>query len=101
MPAFGFGRRLCSARHFVDSVLFIVVSCVLVIFNVRPPKDGHGIEVPVGSETLALSRGNGRKRWPGFPADALPSCSRSLAFKFTIPGDSRARELITSANLAA
>jgi hypothetical protein len=45
--AFGFGRRLCPARHFVDSSLFIAVSCILAVFDVSPPKDEHGNELPV------------------------------------------------------
>ena len=45
--AFGFGRRLCPARHFVDSSLFIAISCVLAVFSVGPAKDERGKEIPV------------------------------------------------------
>jgi len=45
--AFGFGRRLCPARHFVDSSLFLSVSCILAVFRVGPPKDELGNEIPV------------------------------------------------------
>ena len=45
--AFGFGRRLCPARHFVDSTLFISISCILATFDVGTPKDGHGNELPI------------------------------------------------------
>ena len=45
--AFGFGRRLCPARHYVDSTLFIAVSCILAVFDVGPPKDELGNELPV------------------------------------------------------
>jgi Cytochrome P450 len=45
--AFGFGRRVCPARHFVDSSLFFSVSCVLAVFHVGPPKDELGNEIPV------------------------------------------------------
>ena len=44
---FGFGRRLCPARHFVDSTLFISISCILAAFDVSPAKDEHGNELPV------------------------------------------------------
>lgn len=44
---FGFGRRLCPARHFVDSTLFIAIACILAAFDVSPAKDEHGNELPV------------------------------------------------------
>ncbi|KAH9067512.1 hypothetical protein EDB87DRAFT_1548305, partial [Lactarius vividus] len=44
---FGFDRRLCPTRHFVDSTLLIEVSCVLAVFDVSPPKDEHKKELPV------------------------------------------------------
>jgi hypothetical protein len=55
--AFGFGRRPCPARHFVDSSLFIPFSCVLPVFRVGPPKDELGNEIPV---TLKDSGTNSR-----------------------------------------
>jgi cytochrome P450 len=45
--AFGFGRRVCPGRHFVDSSLFIATSCILSVFQVGPPKDELGQEIPV------------------------------------------------------
>jgi Cytochrome P450 len=47
--AFGFGRRLCPARDsdFVDSSLFIVVSCILAVFDISPSKGEHGNEIAV------------------------------------------------------
>jgi hypothetical protein len=104
--AFGFGRRLCPARHFVDSSLFIAVSCILAVFDVSPPKDEHGNELPVELRDSGTNSRYGRKGWLvlacGFPADAHLPCSRPLGFKCTIaPRDSRARELIIAANMAA
>jgi cytochrome P450 len=55
--AFGFGRRLCPARHFVDSSLFIAFSCILSVFHIGPPKDEHGNEIPI---TLKDSGANSR-----------------------------------------
>jgi len=81
--AFGFGRRLCPARHFVDSSLFIAVSCILAVFDVGPPKDEYGNELPVELR------------------DSGTNSSRPLGFRCTIvPRDSRARELIIAANMA-
>jgi cytochrome P450 len=45
--AFGFGRRVCPGRHFVDSSLFISASCILSVFQVGPPKDELGQEIPI------------------------------------------------------
>jgi len=81
--AFGFGRRLCPARHFVDSSLFIAFSCIVSVFHVGPPKDEHGNEIPI---TLKDSGANS---------------SRPLGFRCTIvPRDDRAKELIIAANMA-
>ncbi|KAH9952447.1 cytochrome P450 [Russula dissimulans] len=69
--AFGFGRRLCPARHFVDSSLFIALSCILAVFCVGPPKDELGNEIP-----------------------------RPVGFRCSIlPRDERAKELIITANM--
>jgi len=40
---FGYGRRICPGRHFVDTTLFIVVASLFSVFNVergRDSKDG-------------------------------------------------------------
>jgi hypothetical protein len=45
--AFGAGRRICPARHFVDATLFLVTASVLAVFNVTRAKDQNGQEIPV------------------------------------------------------
>ncbi|KAH9994294.1 cytochrome P450 [Russula vinacea] len=81
--AFGFGRRVCPARHFVDSSLFISVSCILCVFHVGPPKDELGHDIPVAFK------------------DSGTNSSRPLGFKCTIvPRDDRSKELIVAANMA-
>jgi cytochrome P450 len=45
--AFGFGKRICPGRHFVDDTIFIVASSVLSVFNVTKAKDENGHEIPV------------------------------------------------------
>jgi len=37
--AFGFGKRICPGRHFVDDTLFIVVASLLSVFNIEKGKD--------------------------------------------------------------
>jgi len=35
---FGFGKRICPGRHFVDATLFIVVASMLSVFNIKKAK---------------------------------------------------------------
>jgi len=44
--AFGFGKRICPARHFVDDTLFIVVASLLSVFNITRGKDSASNEYP-------------------------------------------------------
>jgi hypothetical protein len=44
---FGIGKRICPGRHLVDSIIFIVTSSILSIFNVTKAKDENGNEIPV------------------------------------------------------
>jgi hypothetical protein len=32
---FGFGKRICPGRHFVDTMLFISVASLLSVFNIE------------------------------------------------------------------
>jgi cytochrome P450 len=52
--AFGAGKRICPARHFVDATVFIVASSVLSVFSVTKAKDENGHEIPV-KDVMALS----------------------------------------------
>ncbi|KAI0267865.1 cytochrome P450 [Gloeopeniophorella convolvens] len=77
--AFGFGRRVCPGRHFVDSALFIVFASVLATFDIMKAKDAESREIFV---ELAYT-------------NAI--VSHPLPFKCSItPRDSQARELIIS-----
>ena len=40
--AFGFGRRVCPGRHFVDASFFIVVASILSVFNIEKDKGSDG-----------------------------------------------------------
>jgi cytochrome P450 len=54
--AFGAGKRICPARHFVDAIVFIVASSVLSVFSVTNAKDENGYEIPVNlKDAMALS----------------------------------------------
>jgi hypothetical protein len=37
---FGFGKRICPGRHFVDATLFIFIASLLSAFNIEKGKDG-------------------------------------------------------------
>ena len=50
---FGFGKRICPGRHFVDATIFMVVSSVLSVFNVTKAKDENGHEIPVKAAVTA------------------------------------------------
>ncbi|KAH9016880.1 cytochrome P450 [Lactarius hengduanensis] len=50
--AFGVGRRICPARHFVNVTLFIVTASVLSVFNVTKAKDKNGDDIPVAAPPL-------------------------------------------------
>ena len=34
VSAFGYGKRVCPGRHFVDATLFITVASLLSVFNI-------------------------------------------------------------------
>jgi hypothetical protein len=53
--SFGFGRRICPGRHLADATMFIAISSLLSVFNIkkgnsvngRPdmyPYTGHGVK---------------------------------------------------------
>ncbi len=50
---FGFGKRICPGRHFVDATIFIVISSVLSVFKVTKAKDENGHEIPVKAAVTA------------------------------------------------
>ncbi|KAH9006150.1 cytochrome P450 [Lactarius hatsudake] len=50
--AFGAGRRICPARHLVDTTLFIVTASVLSVFDVTKAKDKDGNDIPVAVPPL-------------------------------------------------
>ncbi|TEB33469.1 O-methylsterigmatocystin oxidoreductase [Coprinellus micaceus] len=45
--AFGFGRRICPGRHFSHDTVFALISSVLAYFELSPPKDDNGINIPL------------------------------------------------------
>ncbi|KAH9987430.1 CyP450 monooxygenase [Russula vinacea] len=50
---FGFGKRICPGRHFVDDTIFIVTSSVLSVFKVTKARDENGNEIPVKAEVTS------------------------------------------------
>ncbi|KAI0257947.1 cytochrome P450 [Gloeopeniophorella convolvens] len=76
--AFGFGKRICPGRHFVDATLFIAVASMLSVFRMEKKRDAEGNAIPIecsysGSVVSSPSK---------FP------CS-------IVPRDARAAELIS------
>jgi cytochrome P450 len=42
ISTFGFGKRICPRRHFVDATLFIAVASLFSVFNIETGKGGGG-----------------------------------------------------------
>ena len=40
---FGFGKRVCPGRHYVDATLFIVAATVLAVFRIERRHDTEGV----------------------------------------------------------
>jgi cytochrome P450 len=44
---FGFGRRMCSGRHFADASVWSVIVKVLAVFKILKPLDENGVEINI------------------------------------------------------
>jgi len=42
VSGFGYGKRICPGRHFVDTTLFITVASLLSVFNIGKVEDTEG-----------------------------------------------------------
>jgi len=47
---FGFGRRICPGRHLADNSLYSIVSCVLAVYDIKPPVDDKGNIIKLEAE---------------------------------------------------
>jgi len=54
---FGFGKRICPGRHFVEATLFILVASLLSVFNIEKSSANGGPDVYSFTGTL-ISRPN-------------------------------------------
>ncbi|KIJ49274.1 hypothetical protein M422DRAFT_205484 [Sphaerobolus stellatus SS14] len=45
--AFGYGRRICPGRFVAENSLFMVIASILQVFDVLPPQDSSGKDLPV------------------------------------------------------
>ncbi|KAI0264159.1 cytochrome P450 [Gloeopeniophorella convolvens] len=80
---FGYGKRICPGRHFVDGTLFITVASLLSVFNIERKKDQKG-------EDIAFE-----------PKHTDGILSHPAPFPYIIaPRDKRAHELVTAEALA-
>ncbi|KAI0715623.1 cytochrome P450 [Cerioporus squamosus] len=48
---FGYGRRICPGRHFVDASLFIYIASILHTLDVSPPLDDDGQPIHIVPQT--------------------------------------------------
>ena len=42
--------RVCPGRHFLDASLYMAVSNVLAVYNIKPPTDDEGNDVKLTEE---------------------------------------------------
>jgi len=48
--AFGFGRRICPGRHLSDNSLYLIVSCLLAVYDIEPPVDNQNAVIQLKPE---------------------------------------------------
>jgi len=82
MSAFGFGKRICPGKHFVDATLFISIASLFSVFNIERKGEGGDKLSDYTTTGSLLSFPN---RFP---------CS-------FIPRDNKARELIIADIMSA
>jgi hypothetical protein len=44
---------MCAGRHFAANSLFIVVACILKVFDIAKAKDANGKEIPIAGTYTA------------------------------------------------
>ncbi|EIW58855.1 cytochrome P450 [Trametes versicolor FP-101664 SS1] len=49
---FGFGRRICTGRHYADAALFITCASTLHAFNISPPLDNDGASMKLEAKVV-------------------------------------------------
>jgi len=82
ISVFGFGKRICPGRHFVDASLFIFIASLLSIFNMESGRDG-------GDKLSDYT----------YTGGAIISFPNQFPCSF-VPRDKRARELILADSMA-
>jgi len=48
--AFGFGRRICPGRYLSDNSLYLIVSCLLAVYDIDPGVDHQGNSIKLKPE---------------------------------------------------
>ncbi|KAF5353955.1 hypothetical protein D9756_007034 [Leucocoprinus leucothites] len=50
VASFGFGRRICPGRFLAENSMFILISHILSVYDIRPSLDKDGKEIPIKPE---------------------------------------------------
>ncbi|KAF5354016.1 hypothetical protein D9756_007051 [Leucocoprinus leucothites] len=50
VASFGFGRRICPGRFLAEDSMFILISHILSVYDIRPGLDKDGKEIPIKPE---------------------------------------------------
>jgi cytochrome P450 len=95
--AFGYGKRICPGRHFVDTTLFIFVPSLLLVFSIQKAQDdqGHLEDKYKVTVTRYIRAGLSFRKWGNKHASRLEPFSCSIT-----PRDKRAEKLIIADTMA-
>ena len=102
VSAFGYGKRICPGRHFVDTTMFIVIASIFSVFNIEGVKraDGSPEEYTFTGKSITYV-----SYLPRSAADrrlfCLTSSSGPSPFSCSIvPRDKKAEDLILADTMA-
>ena len=42
--------RICPGRHFTDNSLYLIASCLLAVYDIKPPIDDQGDDIKLKPE---------------------------------------------------
>ncbi|KAI9449574.1 hypothetical protein BJY52DRAFT_1227688 [Lactarius psammicola] len=97
-PSFGYGRRICPGRHFVDTSLFIYAASLLSVFHIEHVHDSQGrrSEYKYRGQVIRYTPFFVRRR-----VNKLIACSHPESFPSSITArDKRVEELIIADTMA-
>ena len=85
VSGFGYGKRICPGRHFVDATLFITVASLLSVFNIEKGEDtkGQPFEYTYTGHIIRFSDHDLFEEWMEADFDSQSSQLISLSYRST------------------